>query len=230
MPDALSRMPHACTISVISYSSLLQDIQTTQQRDPYTQQLISDLEMQRVAHGSPRMQQCLLMVHGKWFVPNIREINTLILQEAHDCKMAWHDGIHQTLPNIQHHLFWPHKELDVKDYAQSCVTCQQVKAWHGQPYGLLQPMPIPGQPWDVVSMDFIVNFPVSRGYNSSMVIINYFSKQAHIVPTKLPLISVQVAKMFFKHIFKYHGMLAAIISNRDGSIKPIPTSPIHHNK
>ena len=28
------------------------------------------------------------MVHGKWFVPNIREINTLILQEARDCKMA----------------------------------------------------------------------------------------------------------------------------------------------
>ena len=68
---------------------------------------------------------------------------------------------------------------------------------------------------DLVSMDFIVNFPVSRGYNSSMVIINYFSKQAHIVPTKLPLISVQVAKMFFKHIFKYHGMLVAIVSDRD---------------
>ena len=94
MPDALSRMPHACTISVISYSSLLQDIQTTQQRDPYTQQLISDMEMQRAAHGLLRMQQGLLMVHGKWFVPNIKEIKALILQEAHDCKMAGHGGIH----------------------------------------------------------------------------------------------------------------------------------------
>ena len=51
MPDVLSRMPHACTISVISNSSLLQDIRTTQQRDPYTQQLISDIEMQRAAMG-----------------------------------------------------------------------------------------------------------------------------------------------------------------------------------
>mgnify|MGYP007059119722 CR=1 FL=1 len=50
-PDALSRMPHACTISVIFNSSLLQDIRTTQQRDPYTQQLISDIEMQRAAMG-----------------------------------------------------------------------------------------------------------------------------------------------------------------------------------
>ena len=94
MSGVLSRMPHACTISVISHSSFLQDIQTTQQHDPYTQQLISDMEMQRAAHGLLRMQQGLLMVHGKWFVPNIKEIKALILQEAHDCKMAGHGGIH----------------------------------------------------------------------------------------------------------------------------------------
>ena len=68
---------------------------------------------------------------------------------------------------------------------------------------------------DLVSMDFIVDLHVSRGYNVIVVVIDYFSKQAHIVPTKLPLISVQVAKMFFKHIFKYHGMSATIVSYRD---------------
>ena len=68
MPDVLSRMPHACTILVISDSSLLQDIRTTQQHDPYTQQLISDMEMQRAVHGSLRMQQGLLMVHGHGMV------------------------------------------------------------------------------------------------------------------------------------------------------------------
>ena len=153
------------------------------------------------------MQQALLMVHGKWFVPNIREIKALILQEAHDCKMAEHGGIHQTLTNIQQHFLWPHMELDVKDYIQSCVTCQQVKARRGRPFGLLQPMPIPAQPWDVVSMDFIVDLPMSRGYNAIMVVIDHFSKQAHFVPTKPPLTALQVAKLFFKHIFKYHGML-----------------------
>ena len=73
MSGVLSRMPHACTISVISHSSFLQDIQTTQQHDPYTQQLISDMEMQRAAHGLLRMQQGLLMVHGQWFVPNVSQ-------------------------------------------------------------------------------------------------------------------------------------------------------------
>ena len=106
-------------------------------------------------------------------------------------------------------------ELDVKDYIQSCVTCQQVKARRGRPFGLLQPMPIPAQPWDVVSMDFIVDLPESRGYNAIMVVIDYVSKQAHFVPTKPLLTALQLAKLFFKHIFKYHGMHAAIVSNRD---------------
>ena len=65
MLDDLSRMPHACTNSVISNSSLLQDIRTTQQRDPYTQQLISDMEMQRAAHGSVGMQQ-KRFINGTW--------------------------------------------------------------------------------------------------------------------------------------------------------------------
>ena len=51
MPDVLSRMPRACTISVISDSSLLQDIRTAQQHDPYMHQLISDVEMQRAPMG-----------------------------------------------------------------------------------------------------------------------------------------------------------------------------------
>ena len=75
--------------------------------------------------------------------------------------------------------------------------------------------PVPAQPWDAVSMDFIMDLPVSRGYNVIIVIIDYFSKQAHFVPTKPPLTALQVAKLFFKHIFKYHGMPAAIISDRD---------------
>ena len=75
-------------------------------------------------------------------------------------------------------------------------------------------MSIPTQPWDVVSMDFIVDLHVSRGYNVIVVVIDYFSKQAHFVPTKPPL-AVLLAKFIFKNIFKYHGMPTAIISDRD---------------
>ena len=51
------------------------------------------------------MRQGLLVVHGKWFVPNVREIKGLILQESHDCNMTVHGGIHQALINNWGHFF-----------------------------------------------------------------------------------------------------------------------------
>ena len=61
-------------------------------------------------------------------------------------------------------------------------------------------MPIPSRPWDVISMDFIVDLPPSKGYNTLMVVVDFFSKQAHFIPAKPPLTSNQVAQLFFKYI------------------------------
>ena len=64
-------------------------------------------------------------------------------------------------------------------------------------------------------MDFIIDLPPSKGYNTLMVIVDFFSKQAHFIPTKLPLTANDVAQVFFKYIFKYHGLAKRIMFDRD---------------
>ena len=75
---------------------------------------------------------------------------------------------------------------DGVEYVRSCPTCQLVKAQRVKPAGLLVSMPIPSRPWDVVSMDFIVDLPESRGFNTIFVVVDYFTKQAHFIPAKPP--------------------------------------------
>ena len=48
-----------------------------------------------------------------------------------------------------------------------------------------------------------------------MVVVDFFSKQAHFIPPKPHLTSNQVAQLFFKYIFKYHGLPEIIMSDRD---------------
>ncbi|MCO5581197.1 hypothetical protein L7F22_035075 [Adiantum nelumboides] len=67
-----------------------------------------------------------------------------------------------------------------------------------------------------ISMDFIVDLPESHGITMIFDVVNYFPKQAHFIPVKPPLTAYQTAGLFFKHVFKNHGLPLAIVSDRDG--------------
>ncbi|KAL5563349.1 hypothetical protein UlMin_033096 [Ulmus minor] len=64
------------------------------------------------------------------------------MSEAHDTPYSIHHG--------------STKFRDVAEYVQHCLTCQQVKAEHQWPSGLLQPLMIPEWKWEHISMDFVM--------------------------------------------------------------------------
>ena len=67
------------------------------------------------------------------------------------------------------------------DYLSKCLECQQVKAEHQHPAGLLQPLPIPEWKWEVISLDFITCFPFTqKQHDSIMVVVDKLRKSAHL--------------------------------------------------
>ena len=50
---------------------------------------------------------------------------------------------------------WKHMRGFIKQYVQHCLICQQAKLEHVSYPGLLQPLPVPKLPWDMVTMDFV---------------------------------------------------------------------------
>jgi hypothetical protein len=51
---------------------------------------------------------------------------------------------------------------DIVNYMEICLECQQVKVEHRHPVGLLQPQAIPESKWELISMDFIIGFPLTK--------------------------------------------------------------------
>eukprot|EP00253_Pinus_taeda_P008729 PITA_08729 len=105
---------------------------------------------------------------------------------------------------------------DVIEYLAHCLECQQVKAEHQHPAGLLQPLPIPEWKWETITMDFITGLPKSKKNNDSiMVVVDKLSKSAHFIPVQSTYRAAQIANIFMQNIFKLHGLPKVIISDRD---------------
>jgi hypothetical protein len=109
--------------------------------------------------------------------------------------------------------------VDVKKYVQGCNTCQQNKPSNEVPFGLLQLNKVPGAPWDIVMVDLITQLPLSINDNGNtwdtiMVVVDRLTKRAHFFPCGSNITAIQVATVFYEHIFPLHRLPCQIISNQ----------------
>ena len=65
---------------------------------------------------------------------------------------------------------------DVERICEKCITCKHVKS-RVLPHGLYNPLPIPGEPWVDISMDFVLGLPRSkRGKDSIFLLLIGFQR------------------------------------------------------
>jgi len=70
------------------------------------------------------------------------------------------------------------------------------------PAGLLQPLPTPNKRWEEITMDFIVQLPLTRqGHDAIVVFVDRLSKRAHFQPMHTSATTPEVAKILFTIIF-----------------------------
>ena len=80
---------------------------------------------------------------------------------------------------------------------------------------MLQPLNIPSEKWEDVSMDFIVGLPnTSKRYDSIWVIVDRFTKVAHFLPVKTSYTARQYAQLYLDRIVSLHGISKTIILDR----------------
>lgn len=135
-----------------------------------------------------------------------------IIQELHN---EGHVGRDRTLHLATTSYFWPTLRRDVERFVERCRVCQLSKG-KASNAGLYLPLPIPTQPWTDVSMDFVLGLPrTQKGFDSIFVVVDRFSKMAHFIPCKKTTDAVTVAVLFFREIYRLHGLPTSLVSDRD---------------
>ena len=216
--DALSRKSvgdiefgSLVSTSVVDWSLLDQEVS----RDPLLTQLKREILLQEKHHVGFSVREGKLLYKDRFVIPRTSTFIPKLLQVYHDSVVGGHSGEIKTYLRIAAEWYWIGLRKDVSRFVQQCTICQRNKVSQQSPMGLLQPLPIPNQVWEDISMDFIEGLPVSNGFNSVLVVVDRFSKYAHFIPLRHPFTAVTVAEVFIKEIVKLHGFPATIISDRD---------------
>jgi hypothetical protein len=107
---------------------------------------------------------------------------------------------------------------DIVNFVARCLECQQVKAKHRHPTGLLQPHAIPESKWEVISMDFIVGLPLTaRRHDSIFLVVDTLMKSAHFIPMCTIYPAPDIVRVFISEIMRLHRIPKNIISDQ-GSV------------
>jgi hypothetical protein len=65
-------------------------------------------------------------------------------------------------------------------------------------------------------MDFITGLPRVQGRDYIFVMVDRLTKFAHFFAIPTDYKAIQVAELFFREVFRLHGLPGQIVSDRDG--------------
>jgi len=102
----------------------------------------------------------------------------------------------------------------IRQYVSTCNLCLRTKPIRQAPVGELHPLWIPDSRWDILSVDFVAELPLSSRYDAVMTVVDSVSKRAHFIPTHTTVTVEGAARLFLHQVWKLHGLPTCVVSDR----------------
>ncbi|KAL5740018.1 hypothetical protein ACOSQ2_029198 [Xanthoceras sorbifolium] len=195
----------ALVTELICRPSLIQQIAEKQKQDARILMICEQIPEGKHPDFSIRTDG-IVCFRDRICIPEDEELRKMILTEAHSSSYAMHPGSTKMYRDLKMQYWWSGMKKEVIEFVNRCLTCQQVKAEHQVPSGLLQPIAIPEWKWDRITMDF---------HDAVWVIVDRLTKSAHFLPVRTDYSLDRLAELYIREIVRLHGVPVSIISDRD---------------
>jgi len=102
----------------------------------------------------------------------------------------------------------------IGQYISTCNLCLRTKPIRQALVGELHPLWIPDSRWDMLSVDFVVELPLSSRCDAVMTVVDSVLKRAHFILMHTTVTAEGAARLFLHQVWKLHGLLKCVVSDR----------------
>lgn len=218
LPDLLSR-------STEEHVSLI-TVENNTVRDPWYRELCEKIKNEPDHFSRWKLEDGNLLKsvldyrtkEYRWRLVVPKDLRDSVFQECHDVPTSGHQGIFKTLKRITSLYYWPKLQSDVRRYVASCKICQANKPSQQGPLGLMGKRPLISHPWQLISTD-LMEFPRSKeGHENLLVVTDYFSKYAILIPMGKAK-AQKVVKNIKEKVFLVYGVPQYLICDNGPQFK-----------
>lgn len=112
------------------------------------------------------------------------------------------------MADVKQLYFWKGMKGDFASFEARCLDFQRLKVEYHHPISLLYPHNIIERKWQVISMEFMQGFPMSRKkHNSILLVVDKLTKVAHFIPENLTDGAPVTTRKIVQEVFRLHGIL-----------------------
>jgi hypothetical protein len=141
---------------------------------------------------------------GRVFVPEM--LREQVLQQHHNSPMSGHPGRDKTIELVLCNYWWPEVRKDVERYMASCSQCQQIKLHRTLAHTPHHPFLPPSHPWELVTLDVIGPLPLSLGFDTILVIVNWYLKMMKLQATQMTVTVIEFVDILLTRVFRKQGL------------------------
>ena len=179
--DALSRKEEEVQVYAVSMviPKFLDKIQTKHAKITKVCSIINNINQ----YPKFEWKNDLLWYKGRIYLSANSKFKTKVCKESHHCPAVGHVGFYKTYYNERESFVLKGMNSEIHKYVAECDTCQRNKAENISSPRLLNPLHIPNQKWEEISMDFIEGLPILDG-KEKILVVDRLTKYAHFIGVK----------------------------------------------
>jgi len=196
---------------------IIEKIKKSEARDDKVIKAVEEMKKARVKvlrNEEWQIEDDLVLKEGKVYVLRDEKLRLEIIQLHHDTLIAGYGGQWKMIELVTRNYWWPGVTKEVKQYVKGYDQCQRMKNRAEMPAGKLRFNEVPERPWQHILVDFIIKLPVSKGYDSILVVCDGFLKMSHFVVMTEKITVEGLARLFRDNVWKLHGLPESVILDR----------------